>query len=134
MTQEEAFTKAFVLSEKRARFIQGLSNPRHRKETLAQLSRGLPYQPALGTEVPGHQDFPEPLEQLLRAKGAGPTCHVVAEGLKADGRELPLGEALRLVCLSEFGAILMCVPGRLAYYKPRSPGAGVLLEGPVVAR
>jgi hypothetical protein len=134
MTHEEAFTKAFLRSEKRARFIQGLSQPRHRKETLSQLSRQLPYLPDLATEVPPHQDYPEPLEKSLRAKGAGPTCHVVAEGLKADGREVPLGEALRLVCMSEFGAILMCVPGRLAYYKPRSPGAGVILERPAAPR
>lgn len=127
---EAAFARAFLPSEKRARFIQGLAQPRHRKEVLAQLSSHLPYLPAHATAVPGEQDFPDALAALLRAKGAGPTCYVIADGLKADGRELPLGEALLLICLHRSGAILSCLPGRLAYYKPRSPAPGILFERP----
>lgn len=128
LSAEEAFVKAFLTSEKRARFLQFLANPRRRKEILVKLNHDLPCMPAFATPVPGHQDFPEELEKLLKAKGAGPTCHVIADGLKADGRELPLREALNLVCLHPFGAILSCVPGRLAYYKPEAPEAGILLE------
>lgn len=128
LSPEEAFVKAFLTSEKRARFLQFLANPRRRKEILVKLNHDLPYMPEFASTVPGHQDFPEELEKLLRAKGAGPTCHVLADGLKADGRELPLRGALNLVCLHPFGAILSCIPGRLAYYKPEAPGAGILLE------
>jgi len=128
MDHEAAFTKAFIMSEKRARFIQALAQPRHRKELLERMSHDLPYMPGFAQVVPGTQDFPAELEKLLKAKGAGPTCHVIADGLKADGRELPLREALDLVCLHERGAILSCVPGRLAYYKPESPGPGIVLE------
>jgi hypothetical protein len=130
MNHEAAFAKAFITSEKRARFIQFLADPRQRKEMLERLSHDLPCMPGFTTVVPGQQDFPSELEKLLKAKGAGPTCHVIAEGLKADGRELPLREALNLVCLNATGAILSCIPGRLAYYKPQSPGAGILLERP----
>lgn len=125
---EEAFAKAFLLSAKRARFIQFLANPRRRQEALDRLGHGLPLLPALVREVPGNQDFPAELEKLLRGKGAGDTCHVIACGLKADGKVLPLRAALDLVCMSEFGAILSCVPGRLAYYKPDSPAPGIILE------
>ena len=128
MGHEEAFTKAFILSAKRARFIQFLSDPRRRREALERLGAGLPLEPALATEVPGSQDYPQELEKLLRSKGAGPTCHVTVHGLKADGRDLPLREALDLVCMNAGGAILSCIPGTLAYYKPQSPGAGILLE------
>lgn len=130
MGHEEAFAKAFIASEKRARFIQFLANPKRRKEMLNRLNHHLPYLPGFAIEVPGNQDFPEELEKLLRAKGAGPSCHVIADGLKADGRELPLREALDLICLHEFGAILSCLRGRLAYYKPESPGHGIILERP----
>ena len=125
---EEAFAKAFLPSEKRARFIQYLANPKRRKEMLARLNHQLPYLEAHATELPGALDFPEALETLLRGKGAGDTCHVTADGLKADGRVLPLREALHLVCLHPFGAILSCIPGRLAYYKPEAPAPGILLE------
>jgi len=128
LSAEEAFVKAFLTSEKRARFLQFLANPRRRKEILDKLNHDLPFMREFASTVPGHQDFPEELEKLLQAKGAEPTCHVIADGLKADGRELPLREALNLVCLHPFGAILSCVPGRLAYYKPEAPEAGILLE------
>ncbi len=128
MDHEAAFTKAFILSEKRARFIQALTAPRKRKEQLERMSQTLPYMPEFALEIPGDQDFPDELEKLLRTKGAGPTCHVMVDGLKADGRELPLREALNLICMHEYGAILSCIPGHLAYYKPESPEPGILLE------
>ena len=128
MNHEEAFAKAFLPSEKRARFVQQLADSKKRKEMLERLDGDLPYMPGFATEVPGSQDFPSELEKLLKAKGAGPTCHVIVNGLKADGRELPLREALNLICMHASGAILSCLPGRLAYYKPESPGAGLILE------
>lgn len=130
MNAEEAFVKAFLLSEKRARFLEYLGNPKRRREALVKLNHALPYLPEFATEVPAEQDFPEELEKLLKARGAGPTCHVLAGGLKADGRELPLREALNLICLHEFGALLSCLPGRLAYYRPEAPRPGILLERP----
>lgn len=80
--------------------------------------------------VPGDQDYPEALERLLRARGAGLLCHLISAGLKADGRELPLRQALDLICLHGSGSILSCLPGRLAYHRPAAPGAGLLLERP----
>lgn len=130
MEHEAAFAKAFLPSERRARFIQLLAQPRRRKEILVSLNHDLRYLPAFATAVPGHQDFPDELEKLLRAKGAGATGHVIAEGLKGDGRELPLREALLQICMHGSGAILSCLPGRLAYYRPEAPGAGILLERP----
>ncbi|GLH68723.1 hypothetical protein GETHPA_02560 [Geothrix rubra] len=128
MDHEAEFTRAFLASAKRARFIQALAQPKHRGEALAQLDEDLPYMPGFATEVPSAQDFPAELEKLLRAKGAGPTCHVMALELKADGRELPLREALDQICLQGSGAILSCLPGQLAYYRPAAPGRGILFE------
>jgi hypothetical protein len=130
MGHEEAFVKAFITSEKQARWAQFLSSSKRRKEILARLNHNLPYIPAFGAEVPGTQDFPGELEKLLKAKGAGPTCHVIVDGLKIDGREFPLSEALTQICMHEFGAVLSCIPGRLAYYKPESPNRGIILERP----
>jgi hypothetical protein len=127
---EAAFIKAFLQSGKRARFADFLAGPKRRKEMAEHLDRPLPLLPGLAWEVPGPQDFPEELEKLLHARGAGPTCQVICCVLKADGRELPLREALDLICLQPDGAILSCLPGRLAYVKPQSPWPGVILEAP----
>ena len=128
MDHEAEFVKAFIRSEKRARWAQFLANPKRRKEILGQLDHNLPFIPALATAVPGGQDFPSELERLLRAKGAGPSCHVIVDGLKIDGRELPLAAALHEICLHGSGAVLSCIPGRLAYYRPEAPGPGLILE------
>jgi hypothetical protein len=131
MGHEEAFVKGFITSEKQARWAQFLSNSKRRKEILNQLNHNLPYIPTLGIEVPGKQDFPAEIERLLKAKGAGPICHVIVDGLKIDGKELPLAQALNELCMHEFGGVLSCIPGRLAYYKPESPNHGIILERPL---
>jgi hypothetical protein len=128
MGHEEAFVNAFLPSAKQARWGQFLSNTKRRKEILTRLDHDLPYLSEFGTEVPDVQDFPAELERLLKAKGAGPTCHVLVNGLKLDGRELPLAEALYAICMHAPGAVLSCLPGRLAYYKPESPRHGIILE------
>lgn len=130
MSHETEFVKSFITSEKRARWLQFLSDPKRRQEILGRLNHNLPFISGFGAEVPGDQDFPSELERRLKALGAGPTCHVMVEGLKMDGRELPLSEALHGICMHGSGAVLSCIPGRLAYYRPASPGAGFILERP----
>lgn len=128
MNPEEAFARAFIPSEKRARFVQYLANRRRRPDMLRQLDHHLPYLPQFASLVPADQDFPAELEKRLRALGAGPTCHVMARDLRIDGREVPLREALDQVCLQASGAILSCLPGRLAYYRPAPPGPGIVFQ------
>lgn len=123
-------SEAFLASAKCACFIQAPAHPKHRREALVQLDGNLPCMSGFAIEVPGVQDFPEELETLLRSKGAGLTCHVIADGLKVDGRELPLREALNQICMLGSGAILSCIPGQLAYHRPAAPGRGIPLERP----
>jgi hypothetical protein len=132
MDHETEFVKSFITSEKRARWGQFLSDPTRRRDILARLNHHLPFRSELGTAVPGTQDFPSELERLLRSKGAGLTCHVMVDGSRLDGRDLPLAEALHAICMHGAGAVVSCIPGRLAYYRPASPGAGVILEKPPV--
>lgn len=127
---EALFVKAFIASEKRARFLQFLKNPKRRPEALGRLNHTLPYLPDRAAPVPSGQDFPEGVAALLRAKGAGPTCHLIVDRSRLDGREMALDAALREVFLHPFGAVVSCIPGVLAYYKPEAPGEGLLLENP----
>ena len=57
------------------------------------------------------------MEKVLRQKGAGKTCHVIACREELDGREMLLRDALEQVAPDYSGAILCCVPNRLAYYR-----------------
>lgn len=134
MDHEAAFVKAFLARAMWARYLQLLANRRRRAEILARLDRKLDYLPEFATEIPEDQDHPEALERLLRAQGAPATCHVLANGLRLDGCEAPLKEALKAVCLHGNGSVLSCIPGRLAYYRPEAPGRGVLLVKPGLQR
>ena len=127
MDHETAFVKTFILREKWARYLQLLANRKRREEILIRLNHKLDYLPALAVEVPEEQDYPEALEQLLLARGAPATCHVLVNGLRIDGREVPLREALNTVCLHMYGSVLSCIPGQLAFYRPEAPGRGVIL-------
>ncbi len=128
MDPEAAFVRAFLPKEKWARYLQLLPNRHRRGEVLVSLNRTLEVLPGCAREVPEEEDFPEALEMMLLAHGAPPTCHVVASGLRLDGREVPLGEALHATCLHPFGSLLLCLPGRLALHRPQAPGRSVLLE------
>lgn len=127
MDHETAFVKAFIKREKWARYLQLLSNSKRREEILIRLNHKLDYLPALAVAVPEDQDFPEALERLLRARVAPDTCHVLVNGLRIDGCEVPLREALDTICMHMYGSILSCIPGQLAYYRPEAPGYGVIL-------
>ena len=128
MEHETAFVKAFIKREKWARYLQLLANRRRREEILVRLNHKLDYVADLAVEVPADQDFPEALERLLRARGAPATCHVMVNGLRIDGREVPLREALDTICMHMYGSVLSCLPGRLAFYRPEAPGRGVILS------
>ena len=127
MDHETALVKAFIKREKWARYLQLLANRKRRKEILIRLNHNLDYLPAYAVEVPADQDYPEALELLLQARGAPATCHVLVNGLPIDGREVPVREALDIVCMHMYGSVLSCIPGHLAYHRPEAPGQGVIL-------
>ena len=54
MDHEGAFVKAFLRSEKQARWAQFLASAKRRHEILDRLNHDLPYLAALGTVVPSH--------------------------------------------------------------------------------
>ena len=107
-----------------------LANRRRRAEILIRLNHKLDYLPALAVGIPEDQDYPGALEDLLRSRGAPDACHVLVNGLRIDGREIPIRKALDAVCMHMYGSVLSCLPGHLAYHRPEAPGRGILLIRP----
>src|SRR5688572_4218259 len=121
MNHEESFVTAFIVPDKRSRYLELLKNRKRRREILERLNHHLDYDASLATQVSGADASLGNLEQLLRSKGAGDMCHVVGDQLELDGQEIALAEGLEAVGSHDFGAAVLCVPGKLAYYKPEAP-------------
>ena len=59
----------------------------------------------------------EAIYHLLKSKGAGQTCRVISEDAEIDGWELVLRTVLEKVIDGGIGAILSCIPARLAFFE-----------------
>ena len=115
--QEAAFVKAFIVKEKQERYLQLLNSPKRRREILDRFNHNLDFDPKYAAIVPKELRTLDKMAHLLRAHGAGEMCHVIADALDADGQDLPLREALAEVIAHDFGSVLCCIPGRLAFHK-----------------
>jgi hypothetical protein len=113
---EEGFVKAFIAPHKRERYLQLLGNANRRSKLLGRLSRSWDIDGSRAEGIPADQRTPPNVVRLLRQKGAGAVCHVMADASELDGKEAPLGQAVSALLMSPHGAVLSIVPGHLALY------------------
>lgn len=125
---EQAFADAFVHREKRARYRQFLANPKRRRQVLDRLNHGMDIDRSWAIRIMPADRSAAAVARLLRKKGSGPICHVIADGLEIDGQDVLLSEALAQVEAHDFGVVLSCIPGQLAFYKEEAPGEWFVLE------
>ena len=82
--REQAFVKAFVVRNKRDRYLSLLGNPRKRSEILDALNHGPGLDWTFGLEHPKYTI--DGLEALLLGKGArADSCYLIADQLESDG-------------------------------------------------
>ena len=125
---EESTIRAFVLRDKQERFLGFLAKPKNRKKFTQLLPHFRWFDRKFATPIPWkvdpklklwerHVQGIKNIQRLLQTRGAGQTCWVISEDSTIDGQELDLSAALERVSGSQVGAILSCVPGRLAYFE-----------------
>ena len=115
--QEADFVRAFIVKDKQERYLQFLASPKRRREILDRFNHVLDFDPKFADLVPKEFRTADTLTQLLRKHGASETCHVMADSLGVDGADLPLREAVAKVIAHDFGSVLCCLRGRLAFHK-----------------
>lgn len=127
MEHEEATIKAFVLREKQERFLTFIASAKNRRKFARELPDFPWFDKKRSTSVPWKVDPSLPLwgrhlqgiehvSRLLHSKGAGKTCWVISDNPKIDGQEINIEVALESVVGSDWGTILSCIPGKLAYF------------------
>ncbi len=120
---EETFIKAFVTRDRRESWLHRLASPKTRTKQLHHLAhsfdRDLDHRYLYDTEqLPAH--VAPKVEQLLMAwKKANPQhlCHIIAVSSERDGQLMNLEETETDYSLT-FGAGIIIIPDRLAYYHP----------------
>src|SRR4051812_14221280 len=104
---EEATIRAFIVSPRKARWLEALASAKRRARFLARLN------PCRDLD----ERFIQPVEHVaaeLTARGAPAMCHVISASSDLDGRDLPLAEALEATECGGWGTLISCVPGELA--------------------
>ena len=125
---EEAFVDAFVVRAKRDRFKGLLAHPKRRAKFLDALNHSRDFDLAYAELVPSDRRHDRAVVEMLLRRGARDVCHVIADSTELDGQDLPLGDAVETATACSYAAIVLCVPGRLAFYKGEDPGEWYLFE------
>lgn len=114
---EDLTIRAFIVRERRERFLELLAHPKRRKKITDSLAHPNPawFDGRFVKQIPPAQKSANSIAKLLRAKGAGPTCWVISEEQTIDAREMELDPLLCDIVGGGMGAILCCIPGKLAF-------------------
>jgi hypothetical protein len=128
MTEEVALINSFVVKSKRERLSGLLTNPKRRKQATSALAHFDDFDSRWVMMLPTNQQNPASIERALRSRGAGDTCHAISEAAALDGKRLPLRTALDQVIGYGMGALLSCIPGKLAFYEGEGLSCRYILE------
>ncbi|HEY1731218.1 MAG TPA: hypothetical protein VGG15_05700 [Terriglobales bacterium] len=114
---EEATVNAFIVKERRERFLELLANPKHRHKITESLAHPNPawFDARCVKAIPSAQRGAASIAKLLRSKGAGTMCWVVSEDHRFDAHEVELDSVLTALVGHGMGAIVSCVAGKLAF-------------------
>jgi len=115
--QEEATIRAFIVRERRERFLELLPNPKQRHKITETLAHPNPawFQSRFMMPIPPSHSDADGIARLLHSKGAGKTCWAISEDRRFDGREVELDAVLVEIVGYGMGSILCRVPGKLAF-------------------
>jgi hypothetical protein len=117
VNHEEAAIKAFILPQRRERYLGFLSSQKGRKKFTDELAHFKALDPRYIVDIPTGKRNRSSLAKLLTSKGAGSRCWVISENSKLDAQEMELATALRETVGYGMGTIISCIPGKLAYFE-----------------
>jgi hypothetical protein len=115
MEHECQTIRSFVSRQKRARYLEFIADSRTRTKFTHALAHFRDIDTRYKRPIPPSQQNPKDIERVLKLKGAFGFCHAITEHSDLDDKDVPLEEALEEIVGRGMGAILSCIPGRLAF-------------------
>ena len=118
---EEQLIAAFIVKEirERYRFLLGADDMRQRGECCDRLNHCRDLDERFVTWLPRDPRSTTrkfEIAELLRGKGCPANVYVFGGPESVDGKTLLLLEAMDEIEAAGFGALVSCIPGKLAYY------------------
>jgi len=78
--------------------------------------------------IPSNEQSAQSTFRMLKQKGAPDMCYIMSDDSDIDQKEMPLREAIYKVEGSNFGTLVSCIPGKLAYFETEDMGGRYILE------
>jgi hypothetical protein len=128
LKREEDLIKAFVVRQKRERYIGFLQSPERRADFLRSLYHFRDFDSAFIAPLIKGMASPAELVAELRRRGAGAECYVISADPDLDGVTDVLENVIVRVLSGGEGTIVCCVPGCLAYYEGEPPDNRFILH------
>ena len=126
---EAKVVRAFVVADRREKYLEALPNPKRRSKVLDRLNHYIDdIDPRYRVPLPPDKQTPAAIEKLLRSRGAPSLCYVLSSWGRLDGREMSLGDALRDVIGYQMGTLISCIPGQLGFYESEEIKTRFILE------
>lgn len=114
---ESSFVESFILPRRRERYLSLLSTREGRKKLKRRFAHFSDLDPRFAFLIPPRAQRPAEIERSLSERNAPPKCYVWSDSSPLDGCMVDLPVALSQTVGYAPGTILLCIPGRLAYYE-----------------
>jgi hypothetical protein len=114
---EEHFARSFVVPEKKERYLSLLQSARGRKKLIAGFHHCRDLDSRFVKLIPSDRQSAQSIEESLKKSGAPEVCYVMSENPKIDGKQMNLSSALLEIVGMDAGALVSCIPGKLAYFE-----------------
>ena len=112
---EDSLIGAFVKRSKRDRYREILSNPRLRHKFTNQLAHFTDFDPKYRLSIPSNKLFVNNIAVELQKRQSPNIVFAISKDPALDQKEVPLVQALKQIVGRGMGAVLCCLPGRLAF-------------------
>jgi hypothetical protein len=128
---EQEFVRAFILKARQERCAFLLSDSVRRRKFRDSLAHFKWIDERFAHPIPPKTAHTAvELVALLRQKGSGPTVWIISEYAPIDGREMNLETAMEEIWFEDWGTILSCIPGKLAFFRDEEMHSERLLLHP----
>jgi hypothetical protein len=116
---ESAFIRAFIIRERRERYLSQLVLPKKRAKLLDRLNHRF------------HKDLDSRWISESRPSSvpaANHLCYIIASESEYDGRVVSARDVSEILSAAFFGIVVSFVPGKIAAYKDEAPSDVIWLH------